>query len=165
MENQERIENLLLHPTLKPAIFAFVFLNLLFVLVFVFIFKFFQIKISVFLFFSFANALSFLFVISFLKNHFFETLLITPSRVEYNYSFLSSKNVSVPIEAIRTIDVEQNVFGKILNTGTIKIGTAATSFWEIVINNIDDPFLLKALLIEYIDKARENDRDDNKRNI
>jgi uncharacterized membrane protein YdbT with pleckstrin-like domain len=68
-----------------------------------------------------------------------ERLIVTDDAVYYKYAFINSMHKYVPAEAIRTVDVEQDLWGRLLNVGRIKIGTAATRGWEIIMDNIDAP--------------------------
>lgn len=85
-----------------------------------------------------------------------EHITVTDEAIHYDYSFITSRHKYVPAEAIRTVDVEQDLWGRILNVGRIKVGTAATESWEIIMDNVDAPAKQQKKISNVINTLEDN---------
>ncbi|MCB0338393.1 MAG: PH domain-containing protein [Bdellovibrionales bacterium] len=56
---------------------------------------------------------------------------------------------------IRELAIEQNLLGRMLDYGTIKVGTAATDHYELVLTQVPSPHFLHALINERRRKKRK----------
>ncbi len=72
---------------------------------------------------------------------------VTSKRVIAKSGLLSKTVDEVNILHIRSINVRQSVFGRILNYGDILIGTAGTGGVEVTFKGISDPVGFKELIV------------------
>ncbi len=95
-----------------------------------------------------------LFIINFLKHFIYyisTTYVISSEYIEKKHALLGVRKTSIPTTDIRAIDVEQSLGGRILGVGEIKLATAATKGYEMVMPNVDNPYIL-AQDIEHVIK-------------
>ncbi|WP_353569999.1 PH domain-containing protein [Candidatus Albibeggiatoa sp. nov. BB20] len=83
----------------------------------------------------------------------FITLTITEKRTILQKGFFSRHISEVFHSNIRNIEIEQTLFQRLFNVGTMRIASAAHSGFEIEISGIKDPMNLK----DIINKYRRND--------
>lgn len=84
---------------------------------------------------------------------FFTTkLIITNKRVRGKVGLINTDELDSPLNKINGVQVQQGVFGKIFNYGTVSITTASTSF---NFKLIDKPNEFKTILNNQIEKFDE----------
>ncbi|GEM_PF-4639065 len=105
------------------------------------------------------------FFILFLKHFSYylsTTYIISPEYVEKRHVLIGMQKTSIPIADIRAIDVEQTLGGRILNVGKIKLATAATKGYEMIMLNVDNPYILAQDIESVINLSRypETEKDE-----
>jgi len=85
----------------------------------------------------------------------FITLTVTEKRTILQKGFFSRHISEVFHSNIRNIEIEQTLFQRLFNVGTMRIASAAHSGFEIEIAGIKDPLNLK----DIINKYRRNDNE------
>lgn len=70
--------------------------------------------------------------------------------------------VRINYEDIRAIESDQTIIERVLDVGTIEIGTAATGSVEVVISGIASPLHLKRLILEERDRRKSNSQNQSK---
>ena len=76
------------------------------------------------------------------RRYFDQTLTLARSRVIHARGILglSLKRLSIAYRDVRDIRIEQSVFGRFLNYGTIMLGTASTFHYEVSFRGVYDPY-------------------------
>lgn len=70
---------------------------------------------------------------------FASRLTVSPRQITLQRGIINITTVNVSPDSIRSLEVYQSLLGRMLGYGSICIGTAATSGYEIVFNGLDDP--------------------------
>lgn len=68
--------------------------------------------------------------------HFASRLLVSPGHVTLRRGIFNITDVELASHNIKSIEVKQTLLARILNYGTISIGTSATYGYEIVFNGL-----------------------------
>jgi uncharacterized membrane protein YdbT with pleckstrin-like domain len=87
---------------------------------------------------------------------------LTNERILYSRGIFSEKFKSATYGFITDVAMNQTLWDKIMNTGTIKINTAGTDRYEIKYREVSDPFKTEKLINEQIavnSKAKVNRAD------
>lgn len=93
-------------------------------------------------------------------SNLFITLTITEKRTILQKGFFSRHISEVFHGNIRNIEIEQTLFQRVFNVGTIRIASAAGSQFEIEISGIKDPMSLKDLVNKYRRFAQNDKHED-----
>lgn len=80
-------------------------------------------------------------------------LMITTRRISGKTGLINTNQLDAPLDKISGIQVQQGLFGKIFNYGTIIITTASSMFYFKHINN---PDLFRTKLNDQIEEYKEN---------
>lgn len=86
--------------------------------------------------------------------YFSTELAITDKRVIAKYGFIKRKTVELNIARIESMQVEQGVFGRLFNFGTLTASGAGTQ--QAPIRNISNPLAFKKKLFEIQEMKTEN---------
>ena len=70
------------------------------------------------------------------------------------------KTTDIPTQNIRAIDIEQGLFERIFKIGTVKIATAATKGYELAMQNVDNPYVVKYNIEHLIGQTKEANDDE-----
>ena len=79
---------------------------------------------------------------------------ITTRRVTARQGILTKVVNEVGISHIRSINVNQSLWGRLWNYGNILIGTAGTEGVEVTIQGIENPFNIKELIAEQMNEVQ-----------
>lgn len=60
---------------------------------------------------------------------------------------LSKDDIIIELKDIRGVEIERNIYGRLVNTGDLKIGTAASDRHEITLRYIRDPSSFRDLIL------------------
>jgi uncharacterized membrane protein YdbT with pleckstrin-like domain len=71
---------------------------------------------------------------------------LTDQRVMYSAGIFTERFKSANYSYVTDISLYQNLWDKIMNTGTIKIDTAGTNMYEIRYRKISDPYKVKKII-------------------
>jgi uncharacterized membrane protein YdbT with pleckstrin-like domain len=82
-------------------------------------------------------------------------LLVKPEEVSLDQGFIGRHSVEISTSNIRTIQVSQSIMQRILDLGNLRIGSAATNDYEICVNNLPNPYVIRDLIQAY-GRAPEN---------
>jgi uncharacterized membrane protein YdbT with pleckstrin-like domain len=74
-------------------------------------------------------------------------LCIYPDRIAWERGFLAKEARVLFIKDIRSVDVDQSVWGRLVNVGDVTISTAATVEAAYVVTGISQPLRVKDLII------------------
>ena len=91
--------------------------------------------------------IGFVFVLYVVWDRFSRQYRVTTKRVIAKSGFLSKTLDEINIAHIRSINVKQSFFGRVLNYGDILIGTAGTEGVEVTVKGISDPVRFKELIV------------------
>jgi len=75
-------------------------------------------------------------------------LILCEDRIVWHEGILSRDQTSVLLQDIKVVDVKQDFLQRLFNYGTLKIGTAGTSDYEIVASAIPNPYELRDKIYE-----------------
>lgn len=68
---------------------------------------------------------------------------VTADAVEMAYGIIARKTARVSIAHIRTIDVEQSLLQRLLRVGTVKLATAGTQEFDLILRHVATPVALQ----------------------
>jgi len=72
--------------------------------------------------------------------------IVTDRRVSREYRFFSVRIDEIPLNRITSIAVEQNIVGRLLGFGDLRIGTADMAFPGVLFNGIRNPERAKSII-------------------
>jgi len=83
---------------------------------------------------------------------------IAPESVRATHGILSfvREDSEIQVADIRGIEVHRNLYGRVLNVGSLEIGTAAHHGREIVIKHVYDPSHIRDLILDRKNKVLKN---------
>ena len=135
-------ENITVKPSLKP-----IYVNLSTEAVIIAISIYMAVKhASLYIVATFIGIGTLLVLLALIKNYFFylsTTYIIGRDYIQRVTKFVRTKTTDIPTQNIRAIDVEQDIIERIFHIGTVKIATAATKGYELLLERVDNPFVLK----------------------
>jgi len=86
----------------------------------------------------------------FLFNRLYDHLYIIASDhvrvIKGRFSF-SKKDMRIEYHNIRGIEVDRNLYGRIVNVGSIRVGTAMTNTPEIILDDVSNPSRYRDIII------------------
>ena len=135
-------ENIKIKPSLKP-----IYVNLSTEGIIVAIGVYMAVKhVSLYIVVAFIGVGTLLVLLALIKNYFFylsTTYIVGRDYIQRVTKFVRTKTTDIPTQNIRAIDIEQGIVERIFHIGTVKIATAATKGYELLLERVDNPFVLK----------------------
>jgi len=82
------------------------------------------------------------------------TFTLTDTYVSVEYRLITAYRLEAPLAKITDVMVEQDPMGRLLGYGTVRLSTAGTGFPGLRLIGLRDPWVVRKIIVEAVEKAR-----------